>query len=104
MHGGLRAAYGHAVNFAKRHYGRAREIAGHIDRGLNTAYKIYQHIAPVIAPHARRALGDRADDIHKHIVDGARFYGDQRHRILQADRMSRALAGAVHKEIKGAIA
>ena len=71
----FRTAYGHAVNFAKRHHGRARDIAGHIDRGLSTAYKIYQHLALAIAPRTRRALGDRADDIHKHIVDGALLGG-----------------------------
>jgi hypothetical protein len=104
MHGGLRGAYDSAVSFARRHYGRARELAGHLDRGVGAALRIYHQVAPILAPHARRALGDSADRIHSNVLHGARFYGEQKRRLMQADHMSRAIARAVHKELNGSLA
>jgi hypothetical protein len=38
------------------------------------------------------------------VLHGARFYGEQKRRLMQADHMSRAIASAVHKELNGSIA
>ena len=93
-----------ALQQGRRHaisaFNHTRNVVQAVDRGLGTAARMYNSIAPMIAPIAREALGDqRAQATHKAITEAMSGYGNVRSKVVEIHRMGDALAKAVHKEI-----
>ena len=67
----IRKAHGHA----KRLLGHVATFVGHVDRALGTAARIYNVLAPIVAPHAINRLGsERAHAIHDRVSSGVHHY------------------------------
>ena len=99
MHGS-RTALNQGLQQGHRIFNRTRSVVQAVDRGLGKAARMYNTIAPIIAPIAREAFGDqRAQATHKAITDAMAGYGNVRAKVVEAHRMGDALAKAVHKEI-----
>ena len=96
----LRKAYQQASSWASHHYKRGLRALSHVDRGINSAFRLYHSLAPVLASHARKTLGDKADELHAKIAEAGRSYGQVRERVIQGDRMVRAIASTADKEVR----
>ena len=81
----LQKAHGHA----KRLFGHAATFVGHVDRALGTAARIYNVLAPIVAPHAIKRLGsERAHAIHDRVSSGIHQYGVAREAVGRLARHS----------------
>ena len=99
MHG-FRTALQRGQRYATSAFNHTRSALVTIDRGLGKAARLYNTVAPIIAPIAREAFGDqRAQATHKAITQAMSGYGNVRSRVIEAHRMGDALASAVKKEI-----
>ena len=99
MHG-FRTAVQRGHRYATSAFNHTRTVLQAVDRGLGKAARMYNTIAPIVAPIAREALGDqRAQATHKAIQDAMAGYGNVRTKVIEAHRMGDALASAVRKEI-----
>jgi len=67
---------------AKRLFGHAATFVGHVDRALGTAARVYNVLAPIVAPHAIQRLGsERAHAIHDRVSSGIHHYGVAREAV-----------------------
>jgi len=99
---GFRTTLQRGYRYATNAFHHARSTLQTIDRGLGRAARMYNSIAPIVAPIAREALGEqRAQATHKAITDAMAGYGNVRSKVAEAHRMGDALASAVRKEIPG---
>lgn len=99
MHG-FRTAVHRGYRYAASAFNHARTAAVAVDRGLGKAARLYNTIAPIVAPIAREALGNqRAQATHKAITDAMAGYGNVRSKVIEAHRMGDTLARQVRKEI-----
>ena len=81
----IRKAHGHAT----RLLGHAATFVGHVDRALGTAARIYNVLAPIVAPHAINRLGsERAHAIHDRVSSGIHQYGVAREAVGRLARHS----------------
>ena len=81
----LHKAHGHA----KRLFGHAATFVGHVDRALGTAARVYNVLAPIVAPHAINRLGsERAHAIHDRVSSGIHQYGVAREAVGRLARHS----------------
>lgn len=89
-----------AGRFARTAYATTRRVAGHVDRTLGTAARLYKTMAPVLAPVAMELMGaQRAKATDKAIQDAMAGYGNVRSKVVEAHRMGDALTSMVRKEI-----
>ena len=97
---GFRNALHNTGRFARQAYSVSRRAAGHVDRTLGTAARLYQTVAPILAPVAMEALGaQRARAVDKAVKDAMTGYGNVRSKVMEAQRMGDTLTSMVRKEI-----
>ena len=71
----MRDAIHKAQRTAKRIFGNAATFVGHVDRALGMAARVYNVLAPILAPHAIHRLGSqRAHAIHDRVSGGIHSY------------------------------
>ena len=81
----LNKAHGHA----KRLFGHAATFVRHVDRALGTAARVYNVLAPIVAPHAINRLGsERAHAINDRVSRGIHQYGVAREAVGRLARHS----------------
>ena len=77
----MKDAFHKAHRTAKRLFGHAATVVGHIDRALGTATRAYNVIAPIVAPYAIQRLGsEHAHAIHDGVSAGIHSYDVARER------------------------